>query len=331
MATASRPRATRPSTWPAIEAALPDAPCAMTTRIGQDYRTVPCELARPGSRILPMEAANVVELRGSAPAGPIVTVRSGRVVVDGLVLVDPALAAFVAERRAEERPALVERALRIGIMALQDAGASMDVDMVRREFETMVRQAEALNERAAAQLDTVLRQNFADGDGRLPRTLEAFLGARGRLRAFVSELFDEGRRDSAIGRMRQLLGSYFDGDASRLAVLLDPTRLGSPLHQFRSEVAAGFERLDARLTAMEAASAARALERSRSSAKGTDFEDLVGGMLADTLRGTDHVLERTTDAAGDVMRSKKGDYVIGLDPDSGRGADLRIVVECKDR
>ncbi len=59
----------------------------------------------------------------------------------------------------------------------------------------------------------MLRQNFADGDGRLPRTLERFLGDRGQLRAFVGELFDETKRDSAIGRMRQLLGTYFDGDA----------------------------------------------------------------------------------------------------------------------
>ena len=57
---------------------------------------------------------------------------------------------------------------------------------------------------------------------------------------------------SAIGRMRTLLGTYFDGDASKLALLLDPTRQNSPMHQFRAEVASGFERLHERLTAIEA-------------------------------------------------------------------------------
>ncbi|MEZ4596603.1 MAG: hypothetical protein R3C32_07015 [Chloroflexota bacterium] len=112
--------------------------------------------------------------------------------------------------------------------ALQDAGVTMDADVVRREFESLMRRTEAANEKAATALDEALRQNFADGDGRLPRTLERFLGDRGQLRAFVNELFDEGKRDSALGRMRTMLGSYFDGDASRLAQLLDPTRLGSP-------------------------------------------------------------------------------------------------------
>ena len=58
-------------------------------------------------------------------------------------------------------------------------------------------------------LDAVLRQNFADGDGRLPRTLEKFLGDRGQLRTFVTDLFDESRRDSAMGRMKTMLGGRF--------------------------------------------------------------------------------------------------------------------------
>jgi hypothetical protein len=195
----------------------------------------------------------------------------------------------------------------------------------------MVRQAEVLNERLANRVDEVLRTNFADGEGRLPRTLEAFLGDRGQLRTFTRELFDEERRDSAIGRMRVLLGTFFDGDASRLAQLLDPTRIGSPLHQFRTEVSRGFENLNERLSAIEAAASARAGERARSAAKGTDFEDLIEDLLAQSLRGTDHVLERTSDAAGHVLGSKKGDFVVSLDPNTVRGASLRLVVECKDR
>ena len=264
------------------------------------------------------------------PSGA-VRVEGDRIVVEALVLADGPLAAFVADRAPDERPALLERALRIGLVALQDAGVSMDVDVVRREFETMLRQSEAANERAAQALDAMLRQNFSDGDGRLPRTLEKFLGDRGQLRGFVSELFDETRRDSAIGRMRTLLGTYFDGDASRLAQLLDPTRLGSPLHQFRTEVAEGFGRLNERLTAIEAAAAARATERARSAAKGADFETLVGDLLGTVTRGSGDILDATGAEAGDVLRSKKGDYLVTLDPRQTGGADLRIVVECKDR
>lgn len=278
-----------------------------------------------------MKTASVIQLHPPARGSTSVDVEEDRICVERLTLVEPGLAQFVVQRPAEERPALVERALRIGLTALQDAGVSLDVDLVRHEFGSLLARTEAANEKAAQALDGVLRQNFADGDGRLPRTLERFLGDRGQLRAFVAELFDERKRDSAIGRMRSLLGTYFDGDASRLAVLLDPTRLGSPLHQFRTEVSDGFARIHERLTAIEAASAARASERARSTAKGLDFEDTVELMLGEISRGSGDLLDRTGTDAGSVLRSKKGDFLLTLEQAAAGGTDVRIVVECKDR
>ncbi|HEY6035644.1 MAG TPA: hypothetical protein VIV58_15325, partial [Kofleriaceae bacterium] len=244
---------------------------------------------------------------------------------------DPALAAFLRERPADGRADLVERALRIGLLALQDAGVTVNVDVVRAEFEKLVRQAETVNDKAAQALEQTLRTNFADGDGRLPRTLEKFLGDRGALRSMVEELFDESKRDSAIGRIGRMLERYFDGDASKLALLLDPTRLNSPMHQFRQEISAGFKSLEERLVAIEAAAAARGAERARSAAKGADFEDLVAGMLADVAHGAGDLLDRTANEAGTLLKSKKGDFVLTIDARVARGADLRVVVEAKDR
>ena len=254
-----------------------------------------------------------------------------RIVVERLVVRDSALAAIVADREPEDRPAFVERALRIGLSALQDASVTVDVDLVRDEFAKLLHSSEQANAKAADALDEVLRSNFADGDGRLPRTLEKFLGDRGALRTFVAELFDETKRDSAIGRMRTLLGTYFDGDASKLALLLDPTRQNSPMHQFRSEVARGFEGLHERLAAIEAAAAARGTERAKSAAKGGDFEDMLEAMLADVARGAGDLVDRTGGEAGEILRSKKGDFVVTVDPARTGGAEVRVVVEAKDR
>jgi hypothetical protein len=275
--------------------------------------------------------ARIVSLPTAAPAGSTVRVEGDRIIVERLTIADPALAAFLAERDPADLPSLAERAFRIGLLALQDVGITVNVDAVRHEFEQLVRQAEQVNERAATALEQTLRTNFADGDGRLPRTLERFLGDRGALRTFVNDLFDESKRDSAIGRIGTLLGTYFDGDASKLARLLDPTRLGSPMHQFREEISAGFAQLNDRLTAIEAAAAARATERARSAAKGTDFEDLLEALLADLARGAGDLLDRTTTEAGATLKSKKGDFVLTIDPRLARGADLRVVVEAKDR
>jgi hypothetical protein len=276
-------------------------------------------------------SADVSEQDTSTRTRTLVRLEGETVVVERLVLVDAGLAGFVAERSADDRPALVERALRIGLVALQDAGVTVNVDAVRREFDGLLARTALANDKAATTLDQVLRQNFADDDGRLPRTLESFLGDRGRLQAFVTDLFDESKRDSAIGKMRELLGTYFDGDASRLALLLDPTRMYSSLHQFRTEVSDGFARLHERLAAIEAAAATRATERARSAAKGVDFEDLLESMLGEVARGSGDLVDRTGNEPGDVIRSKKGDFVLTLNPTHTAGAEVRIVIEAKDR
>lgn len=278
-----------------------------------------------------MEAVKVVPLHQPAASTATVRVHGDALLVEHLRLTDRALAAFVDQRPPGEQPDLIERALRIGLLAIEDAATSLDVELVRREFDALVQQNTNMNQRAAKELDHVLRQNFADQDGRLPRTLERFLGDRGQLNRLISELFDEGKRDSAIGRMRTLLGSYFDGDASRLALLLDPTRNGSPLYQFRTEVEQGFSKLNERLTAIEAAATARAAERARSAAKGADFEDLLEDLLTEVVTGTGDVVDRTADATGDVIRSRKGDFLLTLDPQTCAGAEVRVVIEAKDR
>jgi hypothetical protein len=291
-------------------------------------------MSRAAFTVRVMEARTLVPLPSTADAPssvPRVQVLGDRIVVDRLVLHDPSLAACLAERPADDRPALVERALRIGLIALQDAGVSVNVDVVRAEFERVLRQTEQVNERAAVALEEMLRANFADGDGRLPRTLERFLGDRGALRSMVDELFDESKRDSAIGRIGTMLERYFDGDASKLAVLLDPTRLNSPMYQFREEVSGGFKAIEERLVAIEAAAAARGAERARSAAKGADFEDVLDALLGDLARGAGDLLDRTGTETGALLKSKKGDFVLTIDPRVARGADLRVVIEAKDR
>ena len=272
--------------------------------------------------------ARIVSFPGAQPA---VRIAGDRIDVERVSLTDSALTAWLTAQPMDEHAILVERALRIGLTALQSVGVTLNLDAVRAEFDRFADQSRAANEQAATALEQVLRTNFADDGGRLPRTLEAFLGDRGKLRSMVDELFDPRRRDSAIGRIGTMLETYFDGDGSRLAQLLDPTRMNSPLHQFRIEVDNGFKALHEKLVAIEAAQTARAGERSKSAAKGGDFEALLEGMLGDIARGANDILERTGNEAGDAGRSKKGDFVLTLDPNVARGCDVRVVIEAKDR
>ena len=269
--------------------------------------------------------------RPPAPDRPTLSVVEDRIIVTDLELTDAGLAGFVSGIAEPERPGLAANALRVGLQALATAGSSANVDLVRAEFGRMVEQMAATQTRAAEALDATLRATFADGEGRLPRTLEDFLGDSGKLQRLTGALFDPNRRDSAIGQLNDVLGKYFDGDGSRLAQLLDPTREASPLYQFRNEVSGEFRSLGERIAALEAASRARADERARGTAKGVEFEDAVESGLAELARGAGDFLERTGTEAGDALRSKKGDFVLTIDPSRTNGRELRVVIEAKDR
>ena len=260
-----------------------------------------------------------------------VTVAGDRITIRDLELVEGQLARLVEQTPEAERAGLAERALRIGLLTLCNQGVSLSADVVRSEFERLSERMETTHRRAADALATTLREHFADDSGRLPRTLERFLGDSGSLRRMTADLFDENRRESAMGRLNALLGKYFDGDGSRLAQLLDPTRSGSPLHQFRTEVSDEFRRISERIAELEAGSRARAEERAKGTAKGADFEDALEARLGELARGAGDLMERTGAEAGDALRSKKGDFVVGIDPTRTRGVDLRLVIEAKDR
>ena len=263
----------------------------------------------------------VVATEPAADPPPRVRVEGDRIVIERLVVRDPALAGV---RSPSGRPTVAptwssERSGSGCSRSRTPASRSTWTSSGPSSRSSFARRS-SVNEKAAQALEQTLRTNFADGDGRLPRTLEKFLGDRGALRGMVEELFDETKRDSAIGRIGRMLERYFDGDASKLALLLDPTRLNSPMHQFRQEISAGFKGLEERLVAIEAAAAARGAERAHSAAKGADFEDLLEGMLADVAHGAGDLLDRTASEAGTLLKSKKGDFVLTIDARVARGS-----------
>ena len=258
-----------------------------------------------------------------------VRVEGDHIDVTGLSLYDAELAAYVGDHPEVDRPAVVERGLKVGLIALRNAGVTLNVDFVAREFERLMHRTDDSHDRAAAALDVALRETFAAKDGKLPRTLDQFLGENGTLRRLVDDLFDEERRDSAIGRMRTLLAGYFDGDGAIIGRMLDPRLADSPLHGFRDEMREMLKDVSDRLIRLEAGRDARSDEREKGTAKGIDFEDAVEARLDALLRGTGDLVEPTGTAVGNSVRSRKGDFLITLDPSWTRGLPVRVAVEAK--
>ena len=254
-----------------------------------------------------------------------------RIRIASLEVVDRALAGFLESRSPEDRAETVERAMRVGLMALQSASGSIDVDHVRRAFDKLLTDASESNKKATAEVEEILRKTFANEGGALPATLERFLGDKGELALFTKDLFDENRRDSALGKLNTILGTYFDGDASKLAHLLDPTREASPLSGFRAEIAKRFDDVLLKIVELDASQKAAKGERKKGTAKGADFESRVIAEYTELLRATNDEIEGTGGVTGAVPDSKKGDAVITINGRDASASVLRIVVEVKDK
>ena len=254
-----------------------------------------------------------------------------RIRIASLEVVDRALAGFLESRSPEDRAETVERAMRVGLMALQSASGSIDVDHVRRAFDKLLSDASESNKKATAEVEEILRKTFANEGGALPATLERFLGDKGELALFTKDLFDENRRDSALGKLNTILGAYFDGDASKLAHLLDPTREASPLSGFRAEIAKRFDDVLLKIVELDASQKAAKGEGKMGSAMRADFESRVVAEYTELLRATNDEIEGTGGITGAVPDSKKGDAVITINGRDASASVLRIVVEVKDK
>ncbi|MGH3442855.1 MAG: hypothetical protein ACRDUY_12600 [Nitriliruptorales bacterium] len=284
--------------------------------------------------------------------------RHGHVaVVDGSVRVadwrtsSPEIVRWFEERLEadEDLAEALELAVRVGALALGRVEPTVNVDYVEKEFERLHRRLEQALEERIHRVERVFEQAFAEEDGHLAQALGDYLGEGGRL----AELFDPNRRDSAISRMRELLGEHFDGESSKvaklldgesskLAKLLDASNPEGPLASWQREMTEGFEglrrligdyrtELREQAAAAEAATSARTEEREKGTHKGREYEETVFGAVNAIAAVFGDLAEPTGDQAAAGGSRKVGDVVVTLNERDTRGASVRLVVEAKDK
>lgn len=91
---------------------------------------------------------------------PQVIIKGDNICVTSLVVVDQTLAAYMEKRQPEERLKVMEQALRIGLMALQSAVGSIDVDYVGRAVKQLIADTKQSNERAIEEVKKSLKMHL---------------------------------------------------------------------------------------------------------------------------------------------------------------------------
>jgi hypothetical protein len=230
------------------------------------------------------------------------------VTIHEMTVHDAELVSYLADYDQDKQREIVDRAFRVGLMTLQLADTSKDLEYVKREFESM---QTALEEELTDVRDD-LDDRFGE-EGELPELLDDYFGEDGELREALTDAFGED------GELTNRLDEQLGEDGERLQAALDPDTDGTPTNRLKSQL---IERID-RLRDKLAEEAGAQEERQLSPRKGEDFEETVAEMLDQMVYGTNDNVRHTGTEEGDAGE-KVGDHVLTLG-ETGQ----RIVIESK--
>jgi hypothetical protein len=270
---------------------------------------------------------------------PRVHVLMGRVIVENVVVDDPATAAFIDRRMdAGENPVrVVSDAIEVGARVLEREQAAVDASFVRGELEKVSREIEtAFTERARAVAEffgAKVDEVFGAENGHLARELQRLFGegssaaVQHQLRAVMTESAARMRED-LLRQFSSADGSnpLADFKAAHLRAARDAAqRQEAQLEAMREQMVALKLELAA-LRAEREKELSVAAEHERGTAKGRPYEEAVAEAVDAIARG----MGDDCDAVGDLRGAggRKGDVVVDIDGCAGapRG---RIVFEAK--
>lgn len=238
----------------------------------------------------------------------------------------------------KKRETMIYKALRIGLIALKDINTIGNVDYVEKEFQKFKGELdkEIINfkdefqkklEETDELIQKKLNENFDPKIGIMPRVMERYLGEGGKM----SDLFDEKNNTSAVSKIKQILADYFDTDASRVVKLLDPNNPGSPLNSFKKELTDRLIAIEKEIKAKESSKEATKIEAEKGTQKGLIYQDLVFIEVEKIASIFGDICIPTGNDAGLELNSKLGDVVITINSSNTGGANLKIVLEAKDK
>src|SRR3954452_13533556 len=270
---------------------------------------------------------------------PRVHVLMGRVIVDNVVIDDPATASFLDRRieAGEDATGVVVDAIEIGARVLEREQNVIDAEFVRSEFEKVGREVEtAFTDKArvvAEFFGTKVDEVFGAENGHLAKELTRLFGegssaaVQHQLRAVMQEQSARMRED-LLRQFSSADGSnpLADFKAAHLRAARDAaTRQEAQLDQMREQMVALKLELAALRAEREKASEVAA-EVARGTAKGRPYEEAVAEAVDAIARGMGDDAEAVGDFGG--AGGRKGDVVVDIDGCSGAPSG-RIVFEAK--
>ncbi|MHA1974874.1 MAG: hypothetical protein ACTSW1_17890 [Candidatus Hodarchaeales archaeon] len=240
---------------------------------------------------------------------------SKEVIISNVGLNDSILHNLLKSMTEEERIRFIQKSIMIGFEVIQLMDRRTQIDHIKLEFEKMKNE-----------LENELDNTFSE-KGLLSQKMEQYFGGKGE----VTQLFNQylGEENSAICNVlnhrdeETPLGRF----RKELEHLLDIDKQGTAFNQLKECIETGLENILHQIEQREAVEQATALERSKGTAKGRDFQDSLTEIV-DAFAG---VFDDTVEFVGDTTGhfNKVGDIKITINPKETKGKERSIIIEAK--
>lgn len=219
-----------------------------------------------------------------------------------------------------EWPDIIRRGTKIGLIALKDSHATEKMDYVEKEFNKLIKKlTDNLDDFARQKLEKI----FDADNGVLKQTMDTYLGTGGKL----EDLFDPEQKGSAISKFSSILDTHFKGSDSEFAKLLDHDNPDSPIASLKNDLIDHYLKdMRDKLIGEEAAEE----EREKGTAKGRKYQENVFERINNICGPFQDTPDYTADVNGKLPKSKVGDVVVTINPNSTGGAVVKMVFEAKD-
>lgn len=253
------------------------------------------------------------------------------------------VADFLRKLPSGDYEAAVIRALEVGVFCLERASTSQDLDFVRRQVESLMRDLQIVVGNIPGETQKAISEKIGTGEGQVLAPVKAIVETAGRVaeqrigevRKLLSEEIDPTKETTTLGRTLRALTDLFDPrrkdsvqasiEAAVAAVAGEDGRLAATVKQVVEQsvkpLSDRVNDLAKEVRGREAA--AEALEQT--TAKGSTFEDVTVGRVQSWTGSSGHEVHHVG------ADSKPGDIVVQMAATEGFANPLVVVIECRDR
>jgi len=265
-----------------------------------------------------------------------VRIQEDKLVIENLIIDDPEVVEYVSAIAHDMEKVVVE-ALRLGVRSLRIAQTIGDVEMVKREFESMIsgistnvdkvlREAkEALGKRLSEFTSEELQKSLRDHRGEVQLELVRLFGPESAVSV-----------QKQVDKMLEAQGKSYTQALTQ--VLAETDNPDNPFFKLRKELKDKADEAvkEVRLLrdkVLETVGEARgiALEREKGTAKGRTYQEYIFERVEGIARVFGDTAEYVADQLGEKGKSRVGDVLITLNPNDTGNATIRTVIEAKNQ